>query len=250
MRDVATFSLPTTTPTSIFAHLYNNAAQIIRMACTPVVAGFSSDNGNLTVAFFANEEESSCQANDTSKGLVLTTSSIPTGFTCFNVKDIFSQSNDTGFQNATQRIYDSNWNLLEPNGIHWLLRNRDDFDSKANYSRTLYEQVNETGEIAAGEAATWVFYIYAFEDCAQVGGEEYEYEDYPWVETSCQTKEGGQCQTLPYSIKSFGINSATEYNHAHGQCEIWALMGASTRLNRPLFASLASVGAATFFLLL
>ncbi|KPM45202.1 hypothetical protein AK830_g1309 [Neonectria ditissima] len=186
-------------------------------------------NGNLTIAFFANDQQGSCDSNDTSDGLVLTTSSIPTGYTCFNLTDIFSQSNDTGFQNATSTVYDRNGEIIQPNGIDWLLQNRDSFDSKTNYSRVWYEQVNRTGDVEAGEEASWVFYIYAFPDCQQIAdGDNVDQDDYPWFETSCQTDNGGQCQMVPYSIKSFAINSAADYNNRHGQCEEWAYKGAAS----------------------
>ncbi|KAK7425870.1 hypothetical protein QQZ08_007584 [Neonectria magnoliae] len=205
-------------------------------------------NGNITVAFFADDQQDSCDSNDTSDSLVLTTSSIPTGFTCFNLTDIFSRSNDTGFQNATSPVYDSDGDVIQPNGIDWLLQNRGSFDSKTNYSRVWYEQVNRTGDVEAGEDASWVFYIYAFPDCQQiVDGDNVDEDDYPWFETSCQTEDGGQCQTVPYSIKSFAINTAADYNKNHGQCEAWAYQGAAARFGHsisitvPVLACIAAV---------
>ncbi|RSL65937.1 hypothetical protein CEP54_004011 [Fusarium duplospermum] len=200
-------------------------------------------NGNITVAFFADEEEDACQANDANKtttGLVLTTSDLPSAYTCFNLSDIFSQSNDTGFMNATWRVYDSDYDLREPNGVHWLLRNRDNFDSKANYSRVWYEQVNQTGEIKAGEDSPWVFYIYAFEDCEQMmAGTDDPYEKWPWFENSCQTEIGGECRTVPYSIKSFAIHQSLAYNIGHGGCEEWAFLGAAPRVGESVLALVA-----------
>ncbi|KAM5350094.1 hypothetical protein ACJ41O_006599 [Fusarium nematophilum] len=192
-------------------------------------------SGNITVAFFADDQQDSCDSNDTSDALILTTSSIPTEYTCFNLTDIFSQSDDTGFQNATSPVYDQDGDLIPPNGIDWLLQNRDSFDSKTNYSRVWYEQVNRTGDIEAGEEAPWVFYVYAFPDCQQiVDGDNVDEDQYPWFETSCQTDDGGQCQTLPYSIKSFAINSASDYNDKHGQCEAWAYKGTASRFGHHL----------------
>ncbi|KAL6410866.1 hypothetical protein AUP68_07298 [Ilyonectria robusta] len=82
----------------------------------------------------------------------------------------------------------------------------------------------------AGEDAPWVFHIYAFLDCQQiVDGDNVGQDDSPWFETSCQTNEGGQCQTVPYSIKSFAINSAVDYNDQHGQCEAWAYKGGAAK---------------------
>ena len=206
-------------------------------------------NRNITVTFFGDDEEASCQANDTSRGLILTSSSVPSAFTCFNLTDTFSQSNDTGFQNATQRIYDEHGDIIQPNGIDWLLQNGDMFDSKTNYSRVWYEQFNQTGKKEAGEPAPWVFYVYAFPDCQQVGGDDFDEDQYPWFETSCQTKVGGQCQTLPYSIKSFGIHSSVEYNARHGRCEAWAYKGAAARLSLRLLLLVAVSASVTTFIL-
>jgi hypothetical protein len=184
--------------------------------------------GNVTIAFHSDGQDS-CES-DPSSGLVLTTSTLPNAYTCFNVSDIFSQKNSTGFQNATQHIYTFAPNgtqvTLEPNGVDWWLGNQGSFDSKANYSRIWYNQVNQT-DAEAGEAAGWVLYIYAFDDCEQLGDDNSNPDDFPWFESSCQTEEAGQCQTVPYSIKSFAIHSATDYNKARDGCNTWAYMGAA-----------------------
>ncbi|EEU42393.1 uncharacterized protein NECHADRAFT_79920 [Fusarium vanettenii 77-13-4] len=210
-------------------------------------------NGNITVAFFADNEEDACQAdnaNKTTTGLVLTTSDLPSAYTCFNLSDIFSQSNNTGFMNATWKVYDSDYDLREPNGVHWLLRNQDNFDSKANYSRVWYEQVNQTGEIKAGEDAPWVFYIYAFEDCEQMlAGSDDPYEKWPWFENSCQTEIGGECRTVPYSIKSFAIHQSLAYNIGHGGCEEWAFLGAAPRFGERVSALVVLSASLTAFFL-
>lgn len=204
------------------------------------------------MAFFANDQEGSCKDSDTSNALVLTTSSVPRAYTCFNVTDIFSQSNNSGFQNDTSLIWDHGPDPVEhhPPGIAWLLQNQDAFDSKANYTRVWYEQVNQTGEIKAGEDGAWVFYTYAFPDCEQVGGDDFELADYPWFETSCQTESGGQCQTVPSPIKSFAIASAAQYNSAQN-CEEWAYLGAAARLDcgAAMIAALAAGVAACFVVL-
>lgn len=203
------------------------------------------------MAFFADDREASCQANDTSQGLVLTTSTLPNSYTCFNLTDIFSQNNDTGFQDSQSQISHPPDERIHPNGIHWLLRNRDSFDRQANYSRVWYEQVNQTGEAKAGEDAPWVFYIYAFPDCEQTAGDDVEYDQNPWFETSCQTEAGGQCRTVPNPIRSFAIHSAREYNIGHGGCETWAFLGGATNLgDKALQLAVVSASAAALFLAL
>ncbi|KAK2827826.1 hypothetical protein FQN49_007301 [Arthroderma sp. PD_2] len=198
-----------------------------------------SGNGNLTVSFFADDQEE-CPANDTSQGITLTTSTVPYGYTCFNVTDIFSQPNKTGFQNATQEVH----NINQPNGIYWLLQNQENFDPQSNYSSVWYEQVNKTGEAVAGREGSWVLFFYPFPNCEQVGGDGLNEDEYPWFETSCQTMPGGQCRTVPHPIKSFAILSAAGYNQVHKPCETWAFKGAATSLKQPslqLIAVLASL---------
>ncbi|CAG9948333.1 unnamed protein product [Clonostachys rosea f. rosea IK726] len=181
-------------------------------------------SGNLTVAFFSNELGGSCDINATTNRLALTTQTIPNSYTCFNVSDIFSQSNTTGFTNATQHVY----NTDEPNGIFWRLESEGSYDSQTNYSRVWYEQY-APGNIQVGENASWVVYFYAFPDCKQLDPEKEDADPdlNPWFEDSCQTEPGGQCRTTPYSIRSFAINSAEDYNKGHGGCETWAYQGSS-----------------------
>ncbi|KAF4468341.1 hypothetical protein FALBO_4776 [Fusarium albosuccineum] len=179
--------------------------------------------GNLTVAFFTDGQEESCTAKDTSKGLILTTPTIPTELTCFNLTDVFSQSNDTGFQEALEPLEDKS------SGVNWLLQNRDDFDSKANYSQI------------RGEVAAWVLYVYAFPNCQQiVNGDNVDADDYPWFESSCQTHEGGECQGVSYPTKSFAIVSTNK----EGKCEAWATQGSATKFSGrvlPLVSTLTAV---------
>jgi hypothetical protein len=184
---------------------------------------------NMTVAFFSDNDSSSCESADTSKALVLTTSTVPASFTCFNTSDLFSQSNTTGSHNgSTPFSYPDQLEL--PNRIDWLISNLDNWDSNANYSRVWFEQYGPGGKIEEGAEGRWVFYIYPFEDCEQVGGDAFDEDKNPWFENSCQTKEGGQCKTVPNTIKSFALNKADDYNKGHGGCETWAYMGAATRL--------------------
>lgn len=183
----------------------------------------------MTVAFFNDKDSASCDSADTSKALILTTATIPASYTCFNFSDIFSQSNTTGSSNGSTHFFNPD-QLQYPNRVDWLISQLDNYDSKANYSRVWYEQNSEVGNVDEGEEARWVLYLYAFDDCKQLGpGDDYEVDDYPWYETSCQTKEGGQCRTVPNTIKSFALNRADKYNKGHGGCETWAYLGSATR---------------------
>ncbi|XWX02406.1 hypothetical protein V2A60_010443 [Cordyceps javanica] len=185
-------------------------------------------HGNLTIALFPDQLGDSCNANDISGTVSLTTSSVPVVYTCFNVSDIFSQGNSTGFQNSTSNVYDSHGEIEQPNGVAWSLQNQNLYDAKANYSRVWYSQAN-VSEIKEGKDAPWVFYTYAFPDCRQLGEGHPEKGADPWFETSCQTSKDGQCRSTPGPIVSFAINRADSYNKGHGGCETWARLGAAAR---------------------
>ncbi|OAR01231.1 hypothetical protein LLEC1_00184 [Akanthomyces lecanii] len=212
------------------------AAASLSQAVTTPEAG----HGNLTIALFADGQGDSCNANDISNTMTLTTSSVPVSYTCFNVSDIFSQSNSTGFQNATSNVYDSDGDIQQPNGVAWFLQNEGLYDAIANYSRVWYSQANMS-EIKEGKDAPWVFYTYAFANCRQLGeGHPKEGAD-PWFETSCQTKKDGQCRSTPGRIVSFAINRANSYNRGHGGCETWARLGAATRFGQRIGATVLGV---------
>lgn len=186
-----------------------------------------SSNTNFTVAFFSNEDSTSCDSADTSKGIVLTTRTVPASFTCFNVSDVFSQSNITGFANSSTPIYPEDRD--HPNGVDWFISNLDNYDSNANYTNMWYEQNGANGKIEEGVNGRWVLWTYQFEDCQQLGEEPFDYSKNPWFETSCQTKDGGQCRTVPDSIKSFALNLPGGYNKGHESCETWGYMGNARR---------------------
>ncbi len=200
------------------------------------------------MAFFPDSQGAACDANDISKAITLTTDSVPNVYTCFNMSDLFGGNSSSGFQNATSRVYDSKGNVLQPNGVAWQLGNLDQYDAGANYSRTWYDQRNFT-DAKEGKDAPWVFYVYAFPDCQQLGSKDEEPEDSPWFETSCQTGSDGQCRTTPRPIRSFAINEAADYNVGHKGCEAWAKMGdasAATPGSGKVLLAVAGVVAAWF----
>lgn len=111
-----------------------------------------------------------------------------------------------------------------------------------------YEQTN-LSQVEPDKDGTWVFYIYAFDDCEQLSpNEDTEPEEFPWFETSCQTETGGQCQTVPRTIRSFGILPAADYNQGKGQCNVWAFMGAAPSFGPQALLFTASVGLAVILL--
>ncbi|KAF5671269.1 hypothetical protein FHETE_4239 [Fusarium heterosporum] len=197
--------------------------------------------GNITVAFFTDEQEESCNSKDTSKGLILTSSDTPTEYTCFNITDIFSQSNNTGFQPSWQQ-----W-VNKESGMNWTIHNNDDSDviSNANYSHIRVELLDVATEDQTGEDSSWVLYTYAFPDCQLLVGLENHQEDYPWYEASCQTEEGGECQHALKPIKSFAIRTRDQKEG----CKTWAKLGSANRMERSsLPLVLAAVGLGIVFL--
>ncbi|KFY07508.1 hypothetical protein V492_07080 [Pseudogymnoascus sp. VKM F-4246] len=203
-------------------------------------------NGNITVAFFPTSEEATCKQDDVAKAVSLTTDSIPSGFVCFNLTDLFTQPSDNGYQEFLKDAQ-----FTTPNeGVNYTLSNRGSYVANTNYTNVWYQQVNQTGDIKEGADGTWVFYTYAFADCIQNGGDAFELKDYPWFETSCQTKDGGKCQQLPQSVKSFAIGPGDTYNAIHGQCEAWATMGGASALNRRTSALLVVAATMAAFLVL
>ncbi|OBT63562.1 hypothetical protein VE03_07043 [Pseudogymnoascus sp. 23342-1-I1] len=202
-------------------------------------------NGNITVAFFPNSEEATCKKDNIANAASLTTDTIPTGFVCFNLTDLFTQPSDNGSQ-GVWKIPDD----MTSQGVDYLLSNRGSYSADTNYTNVWYQQVNQTGDIKNEAAGTWVLYTYAFADCVQNGGDAYNPEDFPWFETSCQTKDGGECQQLPQPVKSFAIGPAAAYNAGHGKCEVWAKLGGASALNRRTSALLVVAATMAAFLML
>ncbi|KAI9150771.1 hypothetical protein HJFPF1_10548 [Paramyrothecium foliicola] len=108
-----------------------------------------------------------------------------------------------------------------------LTKTKDDFNSQTNYSRIWYNQLNEAIP-EPGQGGSWVLYVYAFNDCMQKKpGRDIDADESPWFETSCQTGSSGQCQSVPNTIRSFGIGPGEEYNEAKEECNPWAYQGYS-----------------------
>lgn len=193
-----------------------------------------SSNRNLTIAFFQPDQRDACNALDISSAISLSTATEPLGYTCFNLSDIFSQPNKTGFQNSEnsrQTVYDGR---DDPIGVAWTLSNLDNYDDQANYSNIWYHQQAIT-DPEEGEPSRWVLYTYAFEDCVQVVAGVEDSSEYPWFEVSCQTGPDGECHTTPRPIRSFAIFRSWASRHQDDEdendtCKTWAERGAATSL--------------------
>ncbi|PVH81273.1 hypothetical protein DL98DRAFT_548672 [Cadophora sp. DSE1049] len=160
---------------------------------------------NITVAFFPESEEATCQSNNISNAITLTTDNRPED-------------------------------------------NPASYNADTNYTRVWYD-LGSQGTNKAGGDSPWVFYTYAFPDCIQSGGDDcYPLEGWVWLETSCQSKDGGECRVVLKPIKSFGINVAEEYNKMHVKCEVWAEFGAASSLHRRTSAVAAAAVTVAAFL--
>ncbi|OIW34868.1 hypothetical protein CONLIGDRAFT_28360 [Coniochaeta ligniaria NRRL 30616] len=200
--------------------------------------------GNITVAFFPDSEEATCNQNDIANAASLTTRTIPTSWICFNLTDLFSQPSDTGSKNGSQYAQPKPYH-----GVDYLLSNRDSYKADANYTNVWHQQVNITGNTEPGTDGAWVLYTYAFADCLPYGGDDFEQDEWPFFETSCQTKREGECRQLPKGVKSFAIGPAKAYNARHGgHCEVWARLGGASVVN-PRTAALLVVAVAMILLL-
>jgi hypothetical protein len=202
-------------------------------------------NGNFTVSFFPTPEEAICKQGNIANAISLTTSTIPTGYVCFNLTDLFTQPSDNGSQDVSKIPDDA-----PTQGADYLLSNRASYNANTNYTNVWYQQVNQTGDIKPDADGTWVLYIYAFENCIQNRDDAFAPKDFPWFETSCQTKDGGECQQVPQPVKSFAIGPAAKYNVGHGQCEVWAKIGGAGTLNRRGSALLVVAATMVAFLVL
>lgn len=191
----------------------------------------------MTVAFFKDGDSASCNRADTSKALILTTDTVPASRTCFNIADIFSQSNTTGFQHGYDSISILNSTYF-PNGIYWLIKNLENYDPNANYTHVWFEQNDFLGNVREGTDGERALYISTYEGCIDKVG-----DDYPFIKASCRTKAGGQCREVSKPIKSFAFAPTENFEgnqENREQCEAWKVWGAAASL-KPGIGELFSI---------
>jgi hypothetical protein len=169
------------------------------------------------VAFLPTSEEAICKQNDIAKAVAITTKTIPTNVVCFNLTDLFSLPSDTGFKNGSQ------YGQHQPYyGIHYLLKNRDSYRADVNYTNVWHQQVNVSGNTKPGTDAAFVLHTYVFEDCNTDSiSDNMMWPDWPYFDTSCQTKSEGECGQTTQPIRSFEIGPAAYYNAVRGHCAVW-----------------------------
>lgn len=170
----------------------------------------------------------------------LTTETVPQDFTCFNVSDIFSQPSDNGFQNVTGDTPEPNNNTdYGPRNGDWQLLNLEAYDSKANYSFVWHQQRSVSIDSSQSEdKPSYVLRTYPSEDCQEVSS-----SDDPWYQSSCLTRALGQCNEVPYSVKSVGISKL------NGDCVLWDTHDdAAGRYSRVSKLGLLAVGVVAYVL--
>ncbi|CAL3962358.1 unnamed protein product [Diplocarpon coronariae] len=182
----------------------------------------SATAGNLTISF-AKDSAAACGSGGPPEAMSLTTSSVPRVYTCFNISDVFAAAAAaTGFQRSQGTSGSGE------QGVGYALGNLASYDGRSNYSQVSIRQTNLTRDQSGqGRASGRRVTVYAFPDCAQVsregGGDDEPYDAHPWFEQSCQTAAGGDCHTVPYSVRSFSIVE----DHSQGRCRDWAFLGAA-----------------------
>jgi len=228
--------------------------RIMTLLAAPLLV--TAQLSNLTINFYPDSKQKACEGGVATDAVTLTTGSVPRAYTCFNITDLFSSGKTVGFQDDTygdQQSESSNVHQdadsTPPKGVAYLLKGLEGYKEGTNYTNIWYKNVNDTGTIDEGETSRWVIHTYAFNNCEQVGGDDFETEDYPWFDASCQTSSDGQCRALAQPIKSFAIGPATEYGGG-GSCAVWAELGAAQRLVPGVYALTALVAGVASYMLL
>lgn len=148
---------------------------------------------------------------------------LPDRSECFNLHEIFAQNSTIRDRNETP----STPVPQTEQGIWWVIHNPESFDPSANYSHIWYQQVYPGGNVGAGRRGERSLSIYNGRDCQQVGDPLQ-----PWLGWSCQTKFGGDCEIVPYSVQSFSINR-TDPAPAGDEFDCWsfAYQGSAARIS-------------------
>ncbi|KAH7363450.1 hypothetical protein B0T11DRAFT_298708 [Plectosphaerella cucumerina] len=212
---------------------------------------FSDENSNFTFTLYPSDAGDTCEEGGKG-GLTLTTRTVPRVLTCIDVEAMFSSNNRTGFLNDTSShlVTDPDGfdeSRLPPPGIDFYIPSGlGDYNASKNWTNLWFRQRNATGdgETEEGELGRWIITTYANNECIRTNVTET-----PWYETSCQTDEEGQCESVSYSIKSIGMRPFDGKNgdFADG-CQEWGRVGAAASLMPHLSAAL--VGVMAYFVLL
>ncbi|KAH6669687.1 hypothetical protein F5X68DRAFT_142274 [Plectosphaerella plurivora] len=227
------------------------SAALLALAPLSVIAQGWDENTNFTFTLYPSEAADTCEEGGDG-GVTLTTRTVPRHAVCIDIEELFTSDSRTGFLNdtASDRITygDSvDESKLPPPGIEWYIPNGSgQFDASKNWTNIWFEQRNQTndGKSEEGKDGRWIVTTFANNECIMTNVTET-----PWYQTSCQTSEDGQCESLPYSIKSIAMRPFDARNgDFRDGCQEWAKVGAAANLVPHVSAAL--VGVAAYFLLL
>lgn len=145
---------------------------------------------------------------------------------CFHVADLFGKAATQGFVNQSKNV--ARISGGQDRGIEWQLRNLENYDPQANYSRILYRQhtLNPSGNEAyePGAYANRRINVYGGFNCTQLEPDS-DTGILPWYGFNCWSEEEGTCGTLPYSIASFTMLPLTRRESEAGTCLSFAKDG-------------------------
>ncbi|KAM0270909.1 hypothetical protein ACHAQH_009246 [Verticillium albo-atrum] len=228
--------------------LLQTCAALLVIAPFSALAQSWDSNTNFTIKLYPSDAEDKCLEGATG-GITLTTETVPRSLTCIDVEKIFVGGQRVGFLNdSTSHMvsYGDHVDVdkLPPPGIDWYISSdSSEYDSSKNWTNIWFEQRNQTsdGESEEGEDGRWVVTTWANNKCERLNVSED-----PWLETSCQTSEDGQCESVPYSIKGIGIRPYL--NHDFDDCQIWAETGEATSM-APRVSVVLIIAVAHVFLL-
>jgi hypothetical protein len=175
------------------------------------------NSNNLTIGFYPDRANGTCVdgAGIPAGAIGLKTPSYNFNEVCFNLDELFSQNNDSGWARpSTQyQLQPFQW------GIKYTLINRLSFNVDTSYTGVFIESTNTTqqsGPVGAEAGKNSARRVQVFEqrNCADIGTQ--------W-ETTCQTRKGGQCHRANSTFKSFRIGRAYPLITVEGQCKNFQL---------------------------
>jgi hypothetical protein len=140
----------------------------------------------------------------------LTTPSYNVDKVCFNIDDLFSQGNNSGWKHEPNNIN------IPPQywGVNYTLTNRELYQRGFNYTGVWIKSTNITDKGAgAGQNSGRAVRVYEGRDCDDTK---------LYYQLTCQTQVGGQCRSAQKSFQSFSLDDAYPFIQATGKCESFA----------------------------
>jgi hypothetical protein len=141
----------------------------------------------------------------------LTTPSYNIDKTCFNIDELFSQGNDSGWKHVYQGVD------IPPQywGVNYTLANRELYQPGFNYTGVWIRSTNITDKgPGAGQNSGRMVRVYEGRDCVDTS---------TYYRLTCQTQDGGQCRSTQGSFKSFSLDDAYPFIQAQGKCDSFAV---------------------------